>query len=336
MNKKRVIDQYAKELDDSKDCSPMLINELKKATKNSYIALPKYISFILESNACLKMYIQEQTDNNGKPINALLTNMQSDNAAFEGWAIVLKALIPEKINKIELKWDAPTVQDDHYNRFCYRVIKMVEAFNWFSVSSTNQNDINAFQTRLHDLQNNCGNKIPQKKFKKEGHVGENAVEYDMVHEQNFPTFLCKHYNVPNIYHQLPVGVKQNNKSFFAGTKAAIDLWGINNNELTIIELKYQNKMVGIISELFFYVSLMRDIVLGRISKPKATLRYEKDLYKDIDHIRIIHARMLADAYHPLIDNDSVFSVLNDNLLKDVKIDFDKSLYSYTPATLKIL
>ncbi len=95
-------------------------------------------------------------------------------------------------------------------------------------------------------------------------------------------------------------------------------------------------MVGIISELFFYVSLMRDIVLGRISKPEAMLPYEKFLYKRIDQITIIHARMLADVYHPLVDNNNVFALLNNNQLKDVKIDFDKTVYSYTPSTLKIL
>ena len=49
---------------------------------------------------------------------------------------------------------------------------------------------------------------------------------------------------------------------------------------------------------------------------------------------VIHARMLADVYHPLVDYEHVFMLLNDNKLKNVKIDFDKSLYSYIPSTLK--
>ena len=110
---------------------------------------------------------------------------------------------------------------------------------------------------------------------------------------------------------------------------------MNGNELTIIELKYENEMVGIISELFFYTSLMRDIVLGRISKPDAILSHEKALYQNIEKTNVIHARMLADVYHPLVDYEHVFKLLNDNQLEDVKIDFDKSLYSYTPSTLKI-
>ena len=146
--------------------------------------------------------------------------------------------------------------------------------------------------------------------------------------------FLSYYVVIIIYHQLPVGVKQDGISFFAGSKAAIDLWGMNENELTIIELKYENELVGIISELFFYASLMRDIVLGRISKPNAVLSHEKALYNNIEKMSVIHARMLADVYHPLVDYEHVFMLLNDNKLKNVKIDFDKSLYSYIPSTLK--
>lgn len=309
-----------------------------KSGRSRGISLPSYISFIIQKDKKLLLNIEEQKGiSDGKEIvlNATCDNMQTDNAAFEGWAICLKAWFPKDIETVELKWDVPKDKNEHYNRFCYRVMRMKEAFNWFSIASFNQSDIDKFQEHLNNLQNNCGNKIPEKKFKHGGKVGENAVEYDMVHEQNFPQLLCNHYNIPKIHHQLPVGVKQNGNSFFAGSKAAIDLWGMTENELTIIELKYENIMVGIISELFFYASLMRDIVLGRISKPDAILSHEKALYKNIKKMSVIHARMLADVYHPLVDCEHVFKLLNDNQLEDVRIDFDKSLYSYTPSTLKI-
>ena len=90
-----------------------------------------------------------------------------------------------------------------------------------------------------------------------------------------------------------------------------------------------------IAQIFIMLkSLMRDIVLGRISKPNAVLSHEKALYKNIEKMSVIHARMLADVYHPLVNYEHVFMLLNDNQLKNVKIDFDKSLYSYIPSTLK--
>lgn len=304
------------------------------------IALPKYISFTIKENK-LCLYIQEQEgvcEDIKVKENATCHNMQSDNAAFEGWAICLKAWLPNAISTVELKWDEPLDgnSNPHYRRFCYRVVKMLDAYEWFSINETNKTGIESFIHELKGLQNNYGNSIPEKKFKHGGGVGENAVEYDMVHEQDFPQKMCKKYDVDNIYHQLPVGVKKGNVSFFAGIKAAIDLWGMHDNELTIIELKYKNNMVGVISELFFYVNIIRDIILGAIEKPTAVLSYEKDLYKRIGDMKKIHARMLADTYHPLINNEVVFYVLNNSRYINIPIDYKYDTYIYTPSSLEFL
>ena len=336
---KRKIRVYSKNRTGCKDSSEDLVKELKIKTKNGHITLPDYISFILEKDSTILLYIQEQKTDNGDIINALTGIMQADNSAFEGWAIVLKAWCPDKASKVRLKWDVPSSgnsnSNPHYRRFCYRVIKMCEAYEWFSIDETNKVDIETFKQELKDLQNNCGNNKPEKKFKTGGGVGENAVEYDMVHEQDFPQKMCNKYSVDNIYHQLPVGVKKNGDSFFAGTKAAIDLWGMHDNEITIIELKYDSKMVGIISELFFYVNIIRDIIKGDIAKPTAVLAYEKELYRRINGMNCIHGRMLADKYHPLITND-VFRILNDSAYKDVPIDYDYETYKYTSSTLEFI
>lgn len=306
------------------------------------IALPKYVSFTIEEDTnTLCLYIQEQEGiREGKKVkvNATDHNMQSDNAAFEGWAICLKAWLPNTVNKVELKWDVPSNGETnlHYRRFCYRVIKMLDAYEWFTINETNKAGIDSFIHDLKGLQNNCGTTLPEKKFKHGGGVGENAVEYDMVHEQDFPQKMWEKYGVDNIYHQLPVGIKKDNASFFAGTKAAIDLWGMHDNELTIIELKYKNNMVGIISELFFYVNIIRDIILGRIDKPVAVLEYEKDLYGQIHDMKRIHARMLADTYHPLIKNKAVFDVLNNSRYIDIPIDYNYDSYIYTPYSLEFV
>lgn len=331
---------YTKSKPGSLDSSGVLVTELKEKTDNNNIKLPQYISFILEEHSTILLYIQEQIADNGKILNALSKNMQGDNAAFEGWAIVLKAWCPDKASKVRLKWDVPSQmtskEKSHYNRFCYRVVKMLDAYEWFSIDETNKVDIEIFKKELKDLQNNCGNNKPEKKFKTGGALGENAVEYDMVHEQDFPNKMCEKYDVECINHQLPVGVKKNGESFFAGSKAAIDLWGMRGNELTIIELKYENKMVGIISELFFYVNIIRDMILGNIDKPTAILSYEKELYMRIKSMKKIHARMLADIYHPLIEKKEVFEILDNSTYKDIPIDYKKDIFKYTPSSLEFV
>ena len=109
---------------------------------------------------------------------------------------------------------------------------------------------------------------------------------------------------------------------------------MHDNELTIIELKYENNMVGIISELFFYVNIIRDIICGHIEKPTAVLEYEKELYMRINDMKKIHARMLADTFHPLIKNEAVFDVLNNSRYTDIPIDYKYDTYNYTPSSLK--
>ena len=100
------------------------------------IKLPKYISFIIqEKTKTLQIYIQDC-----KVIpNPTCNNMQSDNAAFEGWAICLKAWLPEQIERVCLKWDSPNVKfmtpnnKQHYNRFLYRALRFSQQYNWFSI-----------------------------------------------------------------------------------------------------------------------------------------------------------------------------------------------------------
>lgn len=182
---KRKISEYVKSKNGSNDNSKELIAELCRNTGRKGIKLPQYISFILEDESTLLLYIQEQITDNGDILNALSDNMQGDNAAFEGWAVVLKAWCPDKASKVRLKWDVPSDGDSnpHYKRFCYRVVKMCKAYDWFSIDNTNKTGIESFTNELVDLKNNCGNSTPRKKFKHGGGIGENAVEYDMVHEQ---------------------------------------------------------------------------------------------------------------------------------------------------------
>ena len=119
---KKHISVYAKDKSGSNDCSEILVKELKKKSGNKGIKLPQYISFILENDSTILLYIQEQKTDDGSTLNALTENMQGDNAAFEGWAIVLKAWCPDKASKIRLKWDVPLLktsnEKSHYNRFC--------------------------------------------------------------------------------------------------------------------------------------------------------------------------------------------------------------------------
>ena len=294
--------------------------------RNRRIVLPKYISFRIQENSNkLFMNIEEQEGICGtkKVIeNATCKNMQTDNAAFEGWAICLKAWLPYIVESVELKWDIPhgIEKNDnrwcHYRRFLYRVLRFLEQYPWFSVSNSNIDEVENFKRELHSLQNNNFSKIPEPKGDF-GNLSETSVEYLL--SSNLSGNMIKEYDLDFIDRQFPVGVKKNKKKFFTSGLSAIDLWGTKSKTLTIIELKYipdslksKNIKVGIISELFMYSCIMRDIITGFIARPDYTPNKNEDrFYDNIMNFTQIKANMLANEYHPLIDNKEVINILND-------------------------
>ncbi len=306
------------------------------------IKLPAYISFTInDKTKTLFIYMEEQNGIcDGKtfidnPVSN--KNMQEDNAAFEGWAICLKAWMPEKIDNVVLKWDEPKLFDAdsslHYNRFLYRVLRFSDYYDWFSIDSVNKRAIEDFRTTLVQLSNNCFTEHPKlKEGRDKSKLSETVVEY--LFANYFSTQIKEYYQLDNIDRQFPVGVKKNGKSFFTGGMSAIDLWGTKNNILTIIELKYngeteQNVKVGIISELFMYSCIMQDIITGAIARSQETInKNEKNFYDNLKQFNIIHAEMLSDKYHPLVNNDRVLDILNNrsSCNNDIKVIYHKTQY----------
>lgn len=350
MAEKTKIEQYQKSDSQFRYEKRTFIEPLRKLVpeaesgRQRRIALPKYISFIIQEDAKkLLLNIEEQKGNyEGKEIilNATCNNMQTDNAAFEGWAICMKAWFPEYISSVELSWDIPhdIKENDnkwcHYRRFLYRVLRFSEQYSWFDISNKNRAEINNFKQKLEGLRNNNFNEVPKAKVNF-NHLNETTVEYILT--TTLSDDAKKIFNLDFIDRQFPVGVKSKGKTFFTSNNSAIDLWGSKDDVLTIIELKYiskdsgnKNIKVGIISELFMYSCIMRDILSGLISSPKQTPnKNEEAFYQQIDKYTKVNACMLANEYHPLVDNDGVINILNDYPKKEnkVSIDFKKVGYN---------
>lgn len=86
-----------------------ILNILQTKTNNRSISFPEYIGFNIKNNT-LYMEMIEAKRGNDKVVNSVCDdNMQADNAAFEGWAICLKAWI-EGIQNVTLRWDIPEVE----------------------------------------------------------------------------------------------------------------------------------------------------------------------------------------------------------------------------------
>lgn len=307
------------------------------------IKLPKYISFVIqETTRTLQIYIQEQEgicDGQKVILNATCNNMQSDNAAFEGWAICLKAWLPEQIERVCLKWDSPNVKfmtpnsKQHYNRFLYRALRFSQQYNWFSIDINNKWEVDNFIGELYDLQNNSYSEEPKLKGNL-GKLSETSVEYLLANKLSDQ--MKVYFDLDIIDRQFPVGVKRQGKQFFTGGMSAIDLWGMKDDVLSIIELKYnggeaKNKKVGIISELFMYSNIMRDIISGIIVRPERTPKQnEESFYLRHQSFHSLKAFMLSDEYHPLVDNEKVFEILNNySYSNGIRVTFAKIKYKLT-------
>lgn len=264
-------------------------------------------------------------------------NMQDNAAAFEAWCFIIKA--KTSIDDLEIKLDVEGLTSDmydkdipstgHFGRFLYRILKFKEQYGtWFLLSD-----------ELEAMRKNFAAFLSSGKFvnnepSKEAEDDEDALGTEGYVEKRFCDDdslgkLILGFSGKNVVmnRQLPVGLFKDEKSdataVFTGKKSAIDFWLLYNNELNIYELKAKNKMVGILTEIFFYSNYMRDVYWHNsletkqnvtIRNPQTTDRSYDKLCDGIENITKITGWILADEFHSLI-TDSVIMIMNHNETK---------------------
>lgn len=264
-------------------------------------------------------------------------NMQDNAAAFEAWCFIIKA--KTYIDDLEIKLDVEGLTSDmydkdipstgHFGRFLYRILKFKEQYGtWFLLSD-----------ELEAMRKNFAAFLSSGKFvnnepSKEAEDDEDALGTEGYVEKRFCDDdslgkLILGFSGKNVVmnRQLPVGLFKDEKSdataVFTGKKSAIDFWLLYNNELNIYELKAKNKMVGILTEIFFYSNYMRDVYWHNsletkqnvtIRNPQTTDRSYDKLCDGIENITKITGWILADEFHSLI-TDSVIMIMNHNETK---------------------
>ena len=238
---------------------------------------------------------------------AVQANMQGDAAAFEGWSIVLMAWCG--VRRIAIDWDDPTdAATGHYQRFLYR-LGHFEALLGPDVVGIRRRErlvgcrIGAGSVATLNLAGVSDTvealSLPKSEADLEKRLaGGNPAEHAR---------LMAGLGLVRLDRQMPVGVFDGPPSrggaIFTGGKSAIDLVGLGaDGALWLLELKTaRNIKVGALSELFFYSMVLNDARQGRIvfhDKPagkRATITPS-----NIRAAPRIHARVLAEASHPLL------------------------------------
>jgi hypothetical protein len=262
-------------------------------------------------------------------------NMQTDKSAFEGWIICLISWLSDRIKKAELEWVTPEeVLNRHYNRFLFRVVQFQKMYAWFSVSKKNTGDVQKFVKAflIHKLIINYPKKI--KHASKSERKREDYIESLFI--KRFGNLIKDRFNIETLNQQLPVGVSidsvKRGAYFFSGQKSAIDLWGIKDDELSIFELKFENKKVGIISEMLFYLGLMRAVFMTcEIQYPIAVedvnFRNFEKLYGK--KFKKLTGYFLIDELHPFV-GDKALILINDGLRNLGNISTHKAYFIFDP------
>ena len=278
------------------------IKEAVSPNQRRYIKLPSGINFIpTDDDNRVKMKLSSM---------AVSSNMQNDDGAFEGWALVLKRW--GNCQNVIISWEKPdSITNGHYQRFLFRIKNFSRDFkSWFSIDKDCQilleRDLKIKQAEKYLLN------IPSKRGDKVSQNPEAILE-DRFVNGDLRESLMDISNADFVCRQLPVGVFENKVSeetaIFTLKKSAIDIWGINkSNELLVFELKsYKNKKVGIISELYFYVCILQ-LLRKQIFKHENCPDEHKHFLK-IPTTKKIKAYFLSPILHPLVDKE-ILNLLN--------------------------
>lgn len=287
-----------------------LLRQLRDVSGNTSLRFPSDLGF--ESNDGI-LSISLHT-------KGLEGNMLNDYSAFEGWAIAIKAIVPELVKFVNIKWKGLGLEKgtkyNHYRRFLYRILRFEQSYDWVSsypMDKQAECDLKVIASELTQWVVN----YPESESKEEASKEEARLER-LIKEN-----LSKVYETSN--HQLPVGLFyqkkliKNERTPRQGSQ--IDLWSISNDTLSIYELKQDdNRKIGIISELMFYVNVMKDIVdhVFEFSEgaEKSNLRCFNILYNAIKSASIhqIDGVFLTNDLHPILRQQfaEVFKLLNNN------------------------
>jgi hypothetical protein len=281
------------------------LRDAYRAKKHRNIKLPDANNFRLSRNSgTVRLSLSSK---------AVVRNMQANTAAFEGWLMALKAWL--HIEKAVLHWDAPEkTNDGHYQRFLYRVSRFNDLFsNWFEVAPECLTHLDKSMIEgpvFFNAATKSPKDIPDDKSK------ESMLEKNLVKSGWLATTFA--LNPDLVGRQFPVGLFRKtvsrNTKIFTGGKSAIDLVGIEDHprRLWVFELKADgNQSMGIVSELFFYVLFMRDVIDGKFSFQGSSPRIEGRLHHgDLAGIKEIRGCLLAPTMHPLLDDNLVIDELN--------------------------
>ena len=226
-------------------------------------------------------------------------NMQDNRACFEAWCLIIKAKASDPDLKIWLyvkditaaDYDGKLPKNGHLGRFLYRILKFSEQYkDWFKLSPFLDNLKNKFKTYLDS--HTFVTSVPAKKTKEDiaNYNLESYVEYLFCDTISAQKDILNLPSETTIDRQLPVSLfdvtKSKKTGVFTFGKSAVDFWALNGDTINVYELKSDNPMVGIITEIFFYSNYVHDVFISKsLDHGKGSVEIEDGTYRSYDKIK---------------------------------------------------
>lgn len=289
-------------------------------------------------------------------------NMQDTRACFEAWCLIIKAKTEEqkKEPKLEIVLDVKDIKEadydgklpknGHWGRFLYRILKFSEQYKyWFELSSTLGKIKDKFQNYLdsHTFVTSAPDKKPKEDIANSNL--ESYVEYLFCDSISAQKDILNLHSVTTIDRQLPVSLFEGSKSsttgVFTGGKSAIDFWALNGDTVNVYELKSDNPMVGIITEIFFYSNYVHDVFISKsLDHGKGSVEIEDGTYRSYDKIKgnkgkQVKGIMLSNSnrkgWHSSLDKptrNKVKEIMNENDMSEA-IQYEFLGYQLNPLKI---
>ena len=289
-------------------------------------------------------------------------NMQDTRACFEAWCLIIKAKTEEqkKEPKLEIVLDVKDIKEadydgklpknGHWGRFLYRILKFSEQYKyWFELSSTLGKIKDKFQNYLdsHTFVTSAPDKKPKEDIANSNL--ESYVDYLFCDSISAQKDILNLHSVTTIDRQLPVSLFEGSKSsttgVFTGGKSAIDFWALNGDTINVYELKSDNPMVGIITEIFFYSNYVHDVFISKsLDHGKGSVEIEDGTYRSYDKIKgnkgkQVKGIMLSNSnrkgWHSSLDKptrNKVKEIMNENDMSEA-IQYEFLGYQLNPLKI---
>ena len=228
-------------------------------------------------------------------------NMQDTRACFEAWCLIIKAKTSNPGLEIELDvkniteadYDGKLPENGHLGRFLYRILKFSEQYKlWFKLSPILDNLKDKFKTYLdsHTFVTSAPDDEASDNLDDLKNNLESYIEYVFWDSYRAQRDILKLDRGAIVGRQLPVSLFDVTKSkktrVFTFGKSAVDFWALDGDTINVYELKVNNPMVGIITEIFFYSNYVHDVFISKsLDHGKGCVKPEDGTYRSYDKIK---------------------------------------------------